>query len=57
MEEPKTFWDTGSTIDEAAKKASEKAKHHGKGYYSVTIQANVDDSIHDYKVILAPVDG
>ncbi len=47
---------TGDTFAKAADDASEKAKQHGKGWYRVSeIQVKVDDSVHDYKVILAPL--
>ncbi len=43
----------GKTFQEAAEKASDKAKVHSKGWYRVVeIQVNVQDSVHDYKVIL-----
>jgi hypothetical protein len=48
-----TYEDTGKTLDEALHKASEKAKAHRKGWYRVVEwSVRVDDSIHEYKVML-----
>jgi len=56
-EMPDRYEGSGKTFQEAAEKASEKAKVHGKGWYRVTeIQVNVGDSVHDYKVFLGTTD-
>jgi hypothetical protein len=46
----------GRTLDDALVDASEKAKRKQKGWYRVIeIDVDVQDSIHEYKVIIGPI--
>jgi hypothetical protein len=45
----------GATLHDALEDASEKAKKKQKGWYRVIqIDVDVQDSIHEYKVIIGP---
>ena len=55
MNEPDKYDGKGPTLHDALGKASDKAKAKQKGWYRVVeIDVLVDDSIHEYKVIISP---
>jgi hypothetical protein len=53
MAQPGNFEGTGKTLEEALHNASEKAKASRKGWYRIVkTEVDVQDSIHEYKVII-----
>jgi hypothetical protein len=55
MDQPDHFDGKGPTLHDALVVASEKAKRKQKGWHQVIqIDVDVQDSIHEYKVIIGP---